>query len=335
MKANYRLFKRGETYYIEDGETRKQKSLHTSDRIEAERMLAAKNELANKGQLALAVGQIYISAMNPEMLDRKWCDAMSIMVQRGGAATQDRTKRAFNHRAFDLIRNKIIIETTAMDFLAVLSAGKKATNHFLKLLQTMVINLGWLVGRIILSKSCWPKINRLKKRAVTWEEHCKIVAVEKNVQRRHYYEILWETGASQMDAAKLSAADIDWQLNILVYHRNKTGRQASISIGARFRSILKQLPQEGLLFPKISKMNSTARAAEFNRRCKTVGIQGISLHSYRYAWAERAYAVGYPQRFAQAALGHDSPAIHHAYAKQAKVVCPALEGYTVRAALMN
>jgi integrase len=53
----------------------------------------------------------------------------------------------------------------------------------------------------------------------------------------------------------------------------------------------------------------------------------VSLHSYRHAWAQRAKACGYPQRFAQEALGHGSRAVHEAYAKGAIVVCPALDEY--------
>ena len=34
------------------------------------------------------------------------------------------------------------------------------------------------------------------------------------------------------------------------------------------------------------------------------------------AWAERAKTCGYPERFAQAALGHNSKAVHRAYAKK-------------------
>ena len=62
-------------------------------------------------------------------------------------------------------------------------------------------------------------------------------------------------------------------------------------------------------------------------RLKTVGISGVSLHSYRYAWAERAKAAGYPERFAMQALGHSSKAVHRAYAKQAQVTLPPLEEY--------
>jgi|ERR1035437_1161181 hypothetical protein len=32
-------------------------------------------------------------------------------------------------------------------------------------------------------------------------------------------------------------------------------------------------------------------------------VSGVSLHSYRYAWAERALKCGFPERFAQQALG--------------------------------
>ena len=36
-----------------------------------------------------------------------------------------------------------------------------------------------------------------------------------------------------------------------------------------------------------------AAAKAFIRRCKLVAVSGVSLHSYRYAWAERARSCGY------------------------------------------
>ena len=57
-------------------------------------------------------------------------------------------------------------------------------------------------------------------------------------------------------------------------------------------------------------------------------ITGITLHSYRYAWAERAQRTcGYPERFAQEAVGHQSKAVHRAYARKAQVVIPTLEDH--------
>jgi hypothetical protein len=53
-------------------------------------------------------------------------------------------------------------------------------------------------------------------------------------------------------------------------------------------------------------------AAEFRQGCQGLNIQGVSLRSYRYAWAERALQCGYPERFAQQALEYNSKAVHHA-----------------------
>ena len=81
------------------------------------------------------------------------------------------------------------------------------------------------------------------------------------------------------------------------------------------------------LFPQIARWKESDRGKAFIRRCRLVGISGVCLHSYRYAWAERARTCGYPERFAQEALGHNSVAVHRAYAKKAHVVIPTLEEY--------
>jgi integrase len=79
-------------------------------------------------------------------------------------------------------------------------------------------------------------------------------------------------------------------------------------------------------------MREAHRATEFRRACGRLKISGISLHSYRYSWAERARSCGYPERFAQEALGHQSKAVHRAYARKAQVVISTLEDYEKRAA---
>ena len=100
----------------------------------------------------------------------------------------------------------------------------------------------------------------------------------------------------------------------------KTGQPARLVISKNLAAILNQLPTTGPLFPKILQIGNKARSAEFCRRCKQLGIEGVTLHSYRYAWAERAKTCGYPERFAQEALGHNSKAVHRAYARKAQVV---------------
>ena len=105
---------------------------------------------------------------------------------------------------------------------------------------------------------------------------------------------------------------------------------AQLTIGSRLLDLLSRLPKWGKLFPNFSQMSSGHRSTEFSRRCRSVKITGISLHSYRHAWAQRAKTAGYPQRFAQAALGHSSRAVHEAYARDALVICPPLEAYENR-----
>ena len=142
--------------------------------------------------------------------------------------------------------------------------------------------------------------------------------------------MLYETGAAQTDAANLTAEDIDWENGVLVYRRKKLGpfsEPCRLTIGPKLKSLLQSLPTAGDLFPNIKGASGNHRSAEFRRRCRVAGITGISLHSYRHAWAHRAKACGYPQRFAQVALGHNSRAVHEAYAKGALVILPALDEY--------
>ncbi len=176
----------------------------------------------------------------------------------------------------------------------------------------------------------WPKVKWRNKRGITEAEHHRITSTECNAERRLYYELLWETGGSQSDVVNLTSDNIDWGNRILWFHRGKLKPEAEparITIGPRLEALLRQIPAEGPIFPYWSRTTPNDRAAEFRRRCRILKLEGVSLHCYRYAWAERAFEHGYPERFAQAALGHSSKAVHQAYAKGAKVICPSLEEY--------
>ena len=43
--------------------------------------------------------------------------------------------------------------------------------------------------------------------------------------------------------------------------------------------------------------------------------------------------IGYPERFAQEALGHNSKAVHRAYARKAQVIVPPLSAYESQQAI--
>ena len=213
--------------------------------------------------------------------------------------------------------------------MEILKLGTVSTNHFLRRLHNLALGLGWLPWPV-LPRKCWPETHWREKRAIRPDEHQRVLAAERNPQWRLYLEILWETGAAQTDAARLRREDIDSGEGTLSYMRCKTREWATLKIGNRLAGLLDQLPASGPLFPSIAPMHDSRRAWHFARLCKRAGVKGVTLHSYRYAWAERARAAGYPERWAQAALGHNSRAVHQAYARRARVICPPLEEYEKR-----
>src|SRR5438874_2419888 len=277
---------------------------------------------------------------------RKMVLAVSARAAVIAKTTRNRMGRQRIHRVFDQserkrqsgpnptagddpIRNKPLVQTTGADLLAVIHANGNCVAHYLRRLHNLALDLGWLPWPI-LAKRAWPKIRSQSKRAITAEEHAAIIASEQNRECRAFYELLYETGAAQTDAANLTVEDIDWQNGVLVYRRKKLGplsEPCRLTIGKKLRTLFHVLPSSGDLFPNIKRTSANHRSAEFRRRCRVTGIAGVSLHSYRHAWAQRAKSCGYPQRFAQEALGHGSRAVHEAYARGAVVICPALEEY--------
>ena len=133
-------------------------------------------------------------------------------------------------------------------------------------------------------------------------------------------------GASQSDLAFLNAEDVDWDNHVISYQRRKTGSIAIMRLDRDMEEILRDLPSEGPLFPYLRSVDSGDRATEFKQRCDGLGIKGVSLHSYRYAWAERAKTAGYPERYAQVNLGHGR-VLARAYSRKAPVEMPSLSEY--------
>jgi Beta xylosidase C-terminal Concanavalin A-like domain len=132
-----------------------------------------------------------------------------------------------------------------------------------------------------------------------------------------------------IDDMRLIAAPKPAAVHVSV-NANQTVRTAIMRFDEDMAEILRDLPGSGSLFPYLRTVRAGDRATEFRQRCAGLKIKDVTLHSYRYAWAERAKYAGYPERFAQAALGHNSKAVHRAYAKRALVKIPSLEDYEER-----
>ena len=329
MKHRFILFQRSGIFYCEDTSTGKQTSLRTRDRGEADRLLAAKNEAQRQPAMNLQIAQVYLQHGDPALAIRTWQDVMTQIAASKSGSTHARWLTAIKDKAFDDIRQRRLLDTTAEHFLAALNAGTVATNVYLRRIHHYAVAMHWLPWPV-LPKRHWPPIKHQDKRAITAAEHQKIIQAERNAAHRAYYELLWHLGGAQTDIATLKAEDVDWQRKTIAYERCKTGTMSLVSFGEEVAVILQTLPQTGFLFPALATVPAQRRARMFRRRVAGAGISGVTLHSYRYSWAERAKVAGYPERFAMQALGHSSKAVHRAYAKQAEVMLPPLENYEAR-----
>ena len=333
MKPQFGLVRRPwGVFYLKNKTTGVQISLKTRDKGEAQRLLQAQNDAQRQPHFNLALARVYINGADPKLGTRTWQEVMEHIVGKKTDETRRRWEVAIKDRNFDCIRHRPVAETRPEHFDKALADGKVSSNVYLRRIHNHALGMEWLLKSVI-PRLQWPKPVYGEKRAITFAEHAAIVEREANPERRDFYELLWHTGAAQSDAACLMAEDVDWNQGTLCYSRKKLKSRgmsvnpALIRFGEEVTTILRRRPQSGALFPYLRTVRAGDRATEFKQRCGGLGIRGVSLHSYRYAWAERALKCGYPERFAQQALGHNSKAVHHAYSKRAEVTVPSLDDW--------
>src|SRR5580765_7073275 len=333
MTQRYRKFKRTwGMYYAFDTVTGNSVSLKTRVKSEAEQKVNAMNETERQPSISLALARVYMSGADPHLATRTWQEVMEHIVAKKTDETRRRWDTAIKDANFDCIRNLRVAETRPEHFDRALADGKVSSNVYLRRIHNHALGMEWLLKSVI-PRLQWPKPVFKDKRAITAEEHAAIVAREMNAERRDFYELLWHTGAAQSDGACLRADDINWSERTICFTRKKLKSRGTnikptlFRFSADVEVILKRRPAAGPLFPYLCTVRAGDRATEFKQRCDGLGISGVSLHSYRYAWAERALKCGFPERFAQQALGHNSKAVHRAYAKHAEVTVPSLDDW--------
>jgi integrase len=318
MKHRYRLTRRGSRggmFYCVDKTTGQRTSLETTNPDEARQPV-----------LNLQFAKAYLAGTDNGVATRTWQEALDSLISTKQGANQHRWQVAARDKAFAPLLSRIIIETPGELLLKVMQAGTVSTNVFLRRLHNFCADMNWLPWSLV-PKRQWPEVKFKEKRAITLEEHQRIIAVEVNPERKAFYQLCWELGGSQGDIANLKGADVDWTNGTVSFRRQKTRVPVIVHLGNGTLNLFKDLPAEAMLFPYLSSVRANDRATEFRSRCRQLGIEGVTLHSYRYAWAERAKVAGYPERFAQEALGHNSKAVHRAYAKRALMKIPSLEEY--------
>jgi integrase len=333
MKTRYRLYFRGirgGMFYCVDKATGKRTSLLTANEDEARQIVEAKNNSVRQPVLNLQIAKAYLAGMDSGINTRTWQHAIEALTNTKQEANKLRWLSVAKDRALAPLLPQVIIQTQGELVLRVLQAGTVSTNVYLRRLHNFCLDMGWLPWPLV-PKRQWPQVKFKDKRAIKLEEHQKIVAAEVNPERKALYQLCWHLGASQGDIASLKGDDVDWKHNAVSFTRKKSGVPVIVNLGAEALNLFKDLPAEGPLFPYLSRIRAGDRATEFGSRCRQLGIHGVTLHSYRYAWAERAKVAGMPERFAQEALGHNSKAVHRAYAKRALMKIPSLEDYEKKA----
>ena len=136
-------------------------------------------KLKLKPALNLQIARVYLQAGDPTVATRTWQVAMDEMTKLKLGGTQTRHVAAMRDPAFDLIRDRVILETQAEHFLQVLRKGRVSTNVYLRRLHNFALDMNWLPWPV-LPKKRWPAPVYKPKRAIRWEEHQAIVAREPN-----------------------------------------------------------------------------------------------------------------------------------------------------------
>ncbi len=142
----YRLIYRGlrDTYYSVEASTGKRESLGTNNPEVAQRLLDAKNEAVRHTEMNLQIAQIYLQHGNPDLKNRTWQQVMESVMSLKTGATHKRWQTAIQDKAFDLIRDRKLLETTAEHFLQVLKRGTISTNVFLRRVHNFAVGMHWL-----------------------------------------------------------------------------------------------------------------------------------------------------------------------------------------------
>jgi hypothetical protein len=199
MTTRYRLTHRGARsgmFYCVDKTTGKRTSLKTLDRDEAQQIIEARNQSERQPVLNLQIAKAYLAGTENGIATRTWQGAMESLITTKQEENQKRWRTAAKDRAFVPLLARVIIETPGELLLQVMQAGTVSTNVFLRRLHNFCADMGWLPWPLI-PKRQWPAMKFKDKRAITQEEHQRIITAEVNPERKTLYQLCWHLGASQ------------------------------------------------------------------------------------------------------------------------------------------
>ena len=164
-------------YYCVDKTTGKRTSLNTTNEDEARQIVEAKNNSERQPVLNLQIAKAYLAGSDNGINTRTWQHAIEALTNTKKDANKERWLRVVKDRALIPLLPQVIIETKGESLLKSLPVGTVSTNVYLRRLYNFCVDMNWLPWRLI-PKRQWPAVRFKDKRAITWEEHCKIVGRE-------------------------------------------------------------------------------------------------------------------------------------------------------------
>ena len=198
MKTRFRLIHRGERgnqFYRVDSETGRRFSLKTKDRDAALQIVLAKNQSLRQPALNLQIAKAYLAGTDNGVTTRTWQNAIEALTDTKQAANKERWLRVAKDRALAPLLPQVIIETKGEALLNAMHAGTISANVFLRRLHNFCVDMNWLLWPLI-PKRQWPAVKFKDKRAITLDEHQRIIAAEENPERKALYQLCWHLGAS-------------------------------------------------------------------------------------------------------------------------------------------
>src|SRR5438552_6085410 len=205
MKTRYRLIRRGVrggAFYCVDNNTGKRTSLRTGSQDAAQQIVAAKNQAQRQPVLNLQIAKAYLAGTDNGIPTRTWQHAIEAVTNSKLGANRERWLRVVKDRALSPLLPRVIIETPGELLLRVLQTGTVSTNVYLRRLHNFCVDMNWLPWPLV-PKRQWPAVRFKDQRAITWAEHCKIVARELNPERKAFYQHACHLGASHSELAHL------------------------------------------------------------------------------------------------------------------------------------
>jgi hypothetical protein len=159
--------------------------LRTHDENSAKQIVLAKNQAERQPVLNLQIAKAYIAGIDSGIATRTWEQAMQALIATKQGANQIRWTTAAKDKAFKALLPGVIIETQGEAILDVLRNGTVSTNVYLRRLHNFCVDMNWLPWPLV-PKRQWPAVRFKEKRAITYEEHSKIVQREQNAERKYF-----------------------------------------------------------------------------------------------------------------------------------------------------